>query len=94
MSTRVPICPSLLFPEQVFLISYLIYKLFLENEFNDLNLIQRFFCPENFFVFNSVLSYELICDESTKIHVIIVVFLQFQRLISIDSKFQCEHNFN
>ena len=45
-------------------------------------------------LFNSVLSYELICDESTKIRVFVVVFWQFRWLISINSKFQCEHNFN
>ena len=46
-------------------------------------------------LFNSVLRYELICDESTKIHVFVVVFfLHFRWLISINSKFQWEHNFN
>ena len=45
-------------------------------------------------LFNSVLSYELICDEYTKILVFFVVFWQFRWLISINSKFQCEHNFN
>ena len=45
-------------------------------------------------LFNAMLSYELICDESTKIPVFVVVFWQFRWLLSINSKFQCEHNFN